>query len=113
MIQKKHRLPRTHRCELLKVARSRGYYQPQPVSEKDQVLMRLIDKVHLKRPYLGSRRIVDALAEHGHKTDRKCVQGLMRLMGIQTGPKTSKRHPQHNIYPYLLRNLEINRANQV
>ena len=116
MIQNKHRLPRTHRCELLKLARSSSYYQPQPVSEKDQVLMRLIDKIHLEKPYLGSRRIVDALTDHGHKVDRKRVQRLMRLMGIQAihpGPKTSKRHPQHKIYPYLLRNLDINRANQV
>ena len=116
MIKETHRLPRTRRCQLLGISRSSSYYQPQVVSGSDQKLMRLIDKIHLKRPYLGSRRVVDALAEHGNKTDRKCVQRLMRLMGIQAihpGPKTSKRHPQHKIYPYLLRNLDINRANQV
>ena len=116
MIQKAHQLPRTRRCELLNMPRSSSYYQPQPVSEEDQALMRLIDRIHLEKPYLGSRRIVDALTEHGHKTDRKRIQRLMRLMGIRAihpGPKTSKRHPQHKIYPYLLRNLEINRANQV
>ena len=116
MIQKAHQLPRTRRCELLGIPRSSSYYQPQPVSEEDQALMRLIDKIHLKRPYLGSRRIVDALTELGYKAGRKRAQRLMRLMGIQAihpGPKTSKPHPQHKIYPYLLRNLEINRANQV
>ena len=116
MIQKTHQLPRTRRCELLGIPRSSSYYQPQPVPEEDQALMRLIDKIHLEKPYLGSRRIVDALTEHGHKTDRKRVQRLMRLMGIQAihpGPKTSKPHPQHKVYPYLLRNLDINRANQV
>lgn len=116
MIQKKHPLARTRRCELLRVARSSSYYQPQLVSKKDQVLIRLIDRIHLEKPYLGSRRIVDALADHGHKTDRKRIQRLMRFMGIQAihpEPKTSKCHPQHKIYPYLLRNLEINRANQV
>ena len=116
MIKETHQLPRTRRCQLLGISRSSSYYQPQVVSESDQKLMRLIDEIHLKRPYLGSRRIVDALAEHGHKTDRKCVQRLMRLMSIQAihpGPKTSKRHSQHKIYPYLLRNLDINRANQV
>ncbi|SFK29084.1 putative transposase [Nitrosomonas aestuarii] len=116
MVHKVHQLPRTRRCELLDIPRSSSYYQPQPVSEEDKALMRLIDRIHLEKPYLGSRRIVDALTEHGHKTDRKRVQRLMRLMGIQAihpGPKTSKRHPQHKIYPYLLRNLDINRANQV
>jgi len=95
---------------------SSSYYKPQPMPEEDQTLMRLIDKIHLKRPYLGSRRIVDALAELGYKAGRKRVQRLMRLMGIQAihpGPKTSKPHPQHKVYPYLLRNLKINRANQV
>ena len=116
MVHKVHQLPRTRRCELLDIPRSSSYYHPQPVSEEDQALMRLIDGIHLEKPYLGSRRIVDALTEHGHKTDRKRVQRLMRLMGIQAihpGPKTSKRHPQHKIYPYLLRNLDINSANQV
>lgn len=70
----------------------------------------------MDKPFLGSRRIVDALVEQGHKADRKYVRRLMRLMGIQAihpDPKTSKPHPQHKVYPYLLRNLEINRANQV
>ena len=84
MIQKKHLLARKRRCELLKVARSSSYYPPQPVPEKGQVLMRLIDRIHLEKPYLGSRRIVNALTEHGNKTDRKCVQRLMRLKGKQS-----------------------------
>ncbi|SER76273.1 putative transposase [Nitrosomonas sp. Nm51] len=96
MIQKAHKLPRTCRCELLGIPRSSSYYQSRPVSGEDQALMRLIDRIHMDKPFLGSRRIVDALTEHGHKTDRKRVQCLMRLMGIQAihpGPKTSKRHP--------------------
>ncbi len=63
MIQKTHQLPRTRRCELLDIPRSSSYYQPQPVSEEDQALMRLIDRIHLEKPYLSSRRIVDALEE--------------------------------------------------
>lgn len=116
MIQKAHQLPKTRRCELLGIPRSSSYYQVRPISESDQTLMRLIDIIHLEKPYLGSRRIVDALAEHEHIVARKRVQRLMRLMGIQAihpGPKTSKPHPQHKIYPYLLRKLDINRANQV
>lgn len=116
MIQKDHKLPKTRRCELLSIPRSSSYYQPKPAPEADLALMKLIDRVHIDKPFLGSRRIVDAPAEQGHKEDRKRVQRLMRLMGIQAihpGPKTSKPHPQHKIYPYRLRGLEISRANQV
>lgn len=80
------------------------------------MLMRLIDRIHMDKPFLGSRRIVDALAAQDHEAGRKHVQRLMRLMGIRAihpGPKTSKPHLQHKIYPYLLRGLKINRANQV
>jgi len=86
------------------------------VSEEDQALMRLIDRIHMDKPFLGSRRIVDAQADHGHKVERKRVQRLMRLMGIQAiypRPKTSTRHPQHKIYPYILRTMDISFANQV
>jgi putative transposase len=78
--------------------------------------MKLIDRIHTGKPFLGSRRIVDELVEQGRKEDRKRVRRLMRLMDIQAihpGPKTSKPHPKHKIYPYLLRGLDINRANQV
>ena len=116
MIQQDHKLPKTRRCELLSIPRSSSYYQPKPVPEADLALMELIDRIHMDKPFLGSRRIVDALEERGQREDRKRVRRLMRLMGIQAihpGPKTSKPHPQHKIYPYLLRSLDINRANQV
>lgn len=116
MVQQEHPLSRTRCCELLNIPRSSSYYQPKPVPEADLALMKLIDRIHMDKPFLGSRRIVDALAEKGHRADRKRVRRLMRLMGIQAihpGPKTSKPHPRHKIYPYLLRGLEINRANQV
>lgn len=79
-------------------------------------LMALIDRIHTDKPFLGSRRIVDALADQGHCVNRKRVSRLMRLMGIAAiypKPKTTQRHPAHKVYPYLLRNLSINRANQV
>jgi len=116
MIQQAHPLPKTRRCKLLGIPRSSSYYQPKPVPEADLSLMKLIDRIHTDKPFLGSRRIVDALEERGQREDRKRVRRLMRLMGIQAihpGPKTSKPHPQHKIYPYLLRSLDINRANQV
>jgi putative transposase len=116
MVKANHRLPRTMRCELLNFPRSTSYYQPKAVSEVDQVLMRWIDRIHTAKPFLGSRRIVDALTDQGHLVNRKRVSRLMRRMGIQAihpGPKTSQPHPQHKIYPYLLRSLNIDHANQV
>ena len=65
-IQAAHELPKTRRCELLEVARSTAYYQPQPLSEADLVVMRLIDELHLQWPFYGSRRMRDELEERGH-----------------------------------------------
>jgi putative transposase len=116
MVKENHPLPRTRRCELLDVPRSTSYYQPKPVSGDDLALMKRIDRIHMAQPFRGSRRIVDALADQGQLENRKRVRRLMQLMGIQAihpGPKTSQPHPQHKIYPYLLRNLNIDRANQV
>ncbi len=116
MVQKAHQLPRDRRYELLSIPRSSRYYQPQPVAKEDLLLMRLIDRIHMDKPFLGSRRIVDALAEQGYEAGRKHAQCLMRRMGIQAihpGPKTSKPNPQYKLYPYLLCDLKINRANQV
>lgn len=79
--------------------------------------MRLIDELHLRFPYKGSRRMKDDLwDEHGIQVNRKRVQRLMRLMGIQAlhpGAKTTRKHPQHRVYPYLLKGLAIHRPNQV
>jgi len=116
MVKKSHPLPRTRRCELLAFPRSTSYYRPKSVSDADLALMKRIDRIHLAKPFLGSRRIVDALADQGLLENRKRVSRLMKLMGIQAihpGPKTSQRHPQHKIYPYLLRHLVIDQANQV
>ena len=115
-IQSAHRLSKTRRCELLGVARSSAYYQCRAVSEEDLELMRLIDELHLQHPFLGSRRLRDALREHGHLVNRKRVQRLMRHMGLQAlYPKrrTSQPGKGHKVYPYLLRDLAIERANQV
>jgi len=79
-IQSEHRLSKARRCQLLDVARSSAYYCPQPVDEKDLMLMRLIDEIHLRWPFYGSRRMVDALEDRGHNVNRKRVQRLMRLM---------------------------------
>ena len=115
-IHLKHELPRTRRCELLEVARSTAYYRPAPVREGDLVLMRLIDEIHLQWPFYGSRRIRDELENHGHTVNRKRVQCLMRLMDLRAlypRRRTSKPGKGHTVYPYLLRELSIERANQV
>lgn len=103
-------------CELLKVNRSSYYYQEVPVSEDDLVLMKLIDELYLKRPTLGSRSMVDRLKDKGHEVNRKRVQRLMRLMGIEAiypKPKTSMANKQHKVYSYLLKDIRVERANQV
>lgn len=78
--------------------------------------MRLIDELFTAHPFYGSRQMRNALRRMGHKTNRKRVQRLMRKMGLQSiapRPNTSKAHPQHKVYPYLLRGLNIVRPNHV
>ena len=103
-------------CALVGVARS-GIYRPKPVAGADDLaVMRRIDELHLELPFYGSRRMTFELNKEGRGVNRKRVQRLMRLMGIAAlGPKprTSKPAPGHRIYPYLLRNLTIERANHV
>ena len=104
MVQREHSLPVTRRCELLEVARSTAYYRPSPVSEADLALMRLIDEIHLERPFYGSRRMRDELETRGHWVNRKRVQRLMRQMGLAAlypKPRTSVAGRGHKVYPVL------------
>ena len=115
-IHAEHALPKTRRCELLDVARSTAYYRPEPFGEEDLELMQLIDEIHLQRPFYGSRRLRDELEDRGHIVNRKRVQRLMRQMGLRAlypRRRTSQPGKGHKIYPYLLRGLSIERANQV
>jgi len=101
---------------MLNIQRSSYYYRPKPVRPKDLELMRLIDKQYLKTPTWGSRSMRNHLRRLGYKINRKRVQRLMRLMGLKAiypRPKTSRPHPEHKVYSYLLRNLDIERPNQV
>jgi putative transposase len=103
-------------CVLLRLPRSAIYRKHAPVKEADLALMRLIDQLHLEKPFYGARKIAFVLSRAGHKVGRKRVTRLMRLMGIETiyrKPNLSRRHPQHKIYPYLLRNMAIDRVHQV
>jgi putative transposase len=116
MIDREHILPLTRQSEILELSRSSLYYQAVPVSDRDLEMMKLIDEIHLKQPFWGSRSIRDELRARGYEVGRGHVSTLMKKMGIAAlyqKPRLSKPHPSHKIYPYLLRGLEITRANQV
>jgi len=114
MIDRDHQLPLTRQSEFLELSRSSLYYEAVPLSSGDLELMRLIDELHLKHPFMGSRGIRDQLQDKGHQVGRQHVRTLMKKMGIAAmyrKPRLSKPHPGHKIYPYLLRGLDISRAN--
>jgi putative transposase len=116
MIDSGHKLPVVRQAKLLELSRSSVYYQPQPTPESDLALMRILDRWHLEYPFAGSRMLRDMLRLAGHSIGRKRVATLMRKMGIEAlyrKANTSRRHPAHRIYPYLLRGLPIERPNQV
>ena len=116
MIDREHTLPVTRQSQILELSRSSFYYEAVPVSVRDLELMRLIDEIHLKHPYMGSRSIRDQLQDMGHRVGRQHVSTLMKKMGIAAmyrKPRLSKPHPDHKGYPYLLRGMEIARANHV
>lgn len=103
-------------CALLRLPRAAVYRKPTPVKAADLEMMKLIDRLHLERPFYGARKIAFVLSDAGHKVGRHRVTRLMRLMGLETiyrKPNLSRRHPQHKIYPYLLRNMVITRVHQV
>ena len=108
-------IPISRQAELLGIARSTVYYEP-VVDTYTLELMRLIDEEYTKTPFYGSRKITAVLRRKGYKVNRKRVQRLMRLMGIEAiypGPNTSRADPGHKIYPYLLRDRQITRVNEV
>jgi putative transposase len=103
-------------CALLGLSRSSLYYQPATESAENLRLMRLIDGEYTAHPFLGSRRLTEWLVRRGEAVNRKRVQRLMRLMGLEAiypKPKLSTAGRGHRIYPYLLRNASIQRPDQV
>ena len=105
-------------CELLSLPRSSYYRACGPASESPEnlELMRLIDEEYLRHPFYGSRKMRAYLQRQGHPVNRKRVRRLMRVMGLASvapKPNTSAPHPEHKVYPYLLRGLAIERPNQV
>jgi len=103
-------------CALLRISRSSYYYEPKGESTFNLALMRKIDEQFLETPFYGSRQMRRHFRRQGYPIGRKRIRRLMRKMGIAAiyqAPKTSKPHPDHKIYPYLLRNVAIDRPDQV
>ncbi len=116
MIDATHDLPIRRQAELLEVSRSNVYYLPRPASEADLAVMRRIDELHLNYPFAGARMLRDMLNREGIQIGRKHVSTLMGKMGIAAiyrKRNTSAPHPKHPVYPYLLKNLTIDRPNHV
>ena len=116
MIDHQHPLPVTRQCQLLALPRSSVSYTPQPVPAADLALMRQLDELHLEYPCAGSRMLRDLLWLRGVIVGRKHVATLMRRMGIGAlyrHPRTTQPHPGPQVFPYLLRELDILRPNHV
>lgn len=117
MVDSKHpQLSISRQCEILRISRSSYYFEGKGESELNLNLMRLIDEQFLDTPYYGSRQMARHLRRQGYNIGRKRVRRLMQKMGIcaiYQAPKTSTPHPEHKIYPYLLRGVEVTRPNHV
>ena len=117
MIEAQHKnLSVVKQCGLLHISRSGLYYKSSGESALNLALMRLIDEQYLKCPWYGSRQMTRYLKRQGYCVGRKRIRRLMRQMGLMAicpGPHTSRRHPDHPVFPYLLRNLSVTQANQV
>lgn len=118
MIDRNHPLPVSRQALAVSISRASVYYRPRPVSPADLDLMRRIDRLHLEHPFAGARMLRDLLRQDGVAAalGRKHVATLMRRMGIEAlyrKPSTSRRHPRHSVYPYLLRGLAVTQPNQV
>ena len=103
-------------CQLVSISRSSFYYPPKGESPENLALMRRIDELFLRYPFYGSRQMVRQLRRDGVSAGRHRVRRLMRLMGLEAiyqAPKTSTPHPAHRVYPYLLRNLAVDRSDHV
>ena len=116
MVSKGHKLSVRRQCKLLTLTRSHLYYEPKGESAENLRFMEIIDKQFLETPWYGSRQMARYMKRNNHKCGRHRMRRLMRLMRlvpIYQEPNTSKKHPRHKIWPYLLRKVVIDRPNQV
>lgn len=110
------RISRARQCRLLGLPRSTSYHRPKPRSATELRLMQVIDEMYMACPSFGSRQMLRWLRRQGYSINRKRVRRLMRLMGLEAiyqKPNLSRPHPEHLIYPYLLRKVKVTRPNQV
>jgi putative transposase len=115
MIDRGHALPDSQQVRLIGIARSSAYCRARPGSEVDQFLMRRIDELHLEFPFAGARMLARLLRRDGHEVGRRHVRTLMKRMGVEElycKPGTSRLNTQHKVWPYLMRGMKIERANQ-
>ena len=117
MIDSDHpRLSVSRQCLLLALPRSTRYHQPRPILPENLLFMKLIDELYMLYPFYGSRQMARALRRQGYDINRKRIQRLMRVMGLEAiyrKPNLSRANAAHRVYPYLLRNLTVLRPNQV
>jgi putative transposase len=117
MIEPDHpTLPIVRQCELLGLARASYYHRPEPEPDENLRLMKVIDETYLAHPVFGSRQMARWLRRQGYAVNRKRVQRLMHLMGLEAiyqKPNTSRKHPYNPVYRYLLRRLTVDHPNQV
>jgi len=116
MIDRSHALSLTRQADLVSISRSSIYYEPKKVGALDLDMMRIIDELHLEYPFAGARMLRDMLRRRGFAVGRRHIAALMRRMGIEAlyrKPSTTRRHPEHVVFPYLLRGLAIERPNHV
>jgi putative transposase len=115
MIDREHGLPVTQQARVLNISRGSVYYLPRQTPARDLILMRRMDELHMDYPFAGARMLCGLLNNEGLAVGRKHVATLMKKMGIAAlyrKPSTSKPEPGHKVYPYLLRSLKVERANQ-
>ncbi len=106
----------SRQCRLLSIGRSSLYYEPKGESAETLALMRRIDELFLKYPFYGARQMVRHLRREGVRIGCRRAARLMRLLGLQAvyrAPRTSDRHPEHRVWPYLLKGLRIERPDHV
>jgi putative transposase len=116
MIERGVALPVTRQAEILGLSRSSVYYETVAATDLDLALMRRIDELHLERPFMGARMLRLFLQRDRYVVGRRHAGTLMRRMGIEAlyrKRNTSKKHPDHQVFPYLLRNIVIDRPNHV
>ena len=117
MIEPKHpKLPIVKQCELLGLARASYYHRPEPETDENLRLMRVIDETYLAYPVFGSRQMARWLRRQGYPVNRKRVRRLMHQMGLEAiyqKPNTSRKHPYNPVFRYLLRRMKVERPNQV